>query len=219
VDASSTAPLCRACGATSRFFLEERRTYFTCPSCTFIFTNQVLSKNLQVMHYTKQWNLQDASFYQNLASIILEMANVFHKPEKILDFGSGPGRLADELASRGYQVTAVEPMVHGYLKDQPKDIFDTVICIEVIEHLLNLEEEFKEIDSRLKPGGVIIISTVLYNPFAHANPEEEFKKYWYKDDPTHVNFFDFKSAEAFSRKTGYTIRLFGPTYFALQKPK
>ena len=50
--------------------------------------------------------------------------------------------MTQDLQRHGYQVTALEPMNDGYLKDQQYLLlFDAVVAVEVIEHLPNAWEE------------------------------------------------------------------------------
>ncbi|MGY8759658.1 MAG: hypothetical protein ACKVK9_00845 [Nitrospinaceae bacterium] len=50
--------------------------------------------------------------------------------------------MTQDLQRHGYQVTALEPMNDGYLKDQQYlFLFDAVVAVEVIEHLPNAWEE------------------------------------------------------------------------------
>jgi len=52
-------------------------------------------------------------------------------------------------------------IVHGDgLKSEfHNDFFDVVICLSVIEHNVNIEHFFKEVNRVLKPGGVLYLST------------------------------------------------------------
>jgi 2-polyprenyl-3-methyl-5-hydroxy-6-metoxy-1,4-benzoquinol methylase len=50
--------------------------------------------------------------------------------------------MTQDLQRHGYQVTALEPMNNGYLKDQQYlFLFDAVVAVEVIEHFPNAWEE------------------------------------------------------------------------------
>lgn len=54
----------------------------------------------------------------------------------ILDFGSGAGRFADELAriAPQYRVTQYDPSVPG-IDELPAGVFDAVVCTHVLEHV------------------------------------------------------------------------------------
>ena len=60
--------------------------------------------------------------------------------------------MTQDLQRHGYQVTALEPMNDGYLKDpQYLFLFDTVFAAKVIEHLPNVWEELEHIDKSSNP--------------------------------------------------------------------
>lgn len=111
-----------------------------------------------------------------------------HKPlnKKILDIGCGTGSLDIYLASRGNSVTGVDISkraigacirdaktlgVSGsakfYVKDIGKDRisgkFDTVLCLEVIEHVRNDQGLLRKIRGLLKTNGLLILSTPSLN--------------------------------------------------------
>lgn len=137
---------------------------------------------------------------------------------RILDFGSGSGELAQELQRLDYRVTALEPMTDGYLKDQSYPFsFDAVIAIEVIEHLPDVWEELQEIEKVLKPEGIIVFSTGLTNPFIDLpDAVEQFKKWWYKDDPTHISFFCNQTLSVMAEMKNYSIEIFGDKVFVIK---
>jgi len=115
-------------------------------------------------------------------------------PQHILDFGSGSGEMTHEFRTRGYNVTPLEPMTHGYLKDQNYPVkFDVVIAVEVIEHLLEPWDELREIEKVMTPNGIVVFTSLLTNPFIdRPDAGNQFKNWWYKDDPTHVSFFSIR---------------------------
>ena len=109
-------------------------------------------------------------------------------------------------------------MTDGYLKDQSYPfLFDAVVAIEVIEHLPNVWEELEEIGKILKPGGVMVISTGLTNSFIDSpDAVEQFKGWWYKDDPTHISFFCNQTLSIMAEKRNYTIEIFGDKLFVVK---
>jgi 2-polyprenyl-6-hydroxyphenyl methylase/3-demethylubiquinone-9 3-methyltransferase len=99
----------------------------------------------------------------------------------VLDVGCGGGLIAEPLSRLGAVVTAVdaEPATvavaaaHGAeqglsidyrcsaVEDLPTDApFDAIIALEIIEHVANPARFVAELAKRLKPGGLVIISTL-----------------------------------------------------------
>lgn len=94
-----------------------------------------------------------------------------------LDFGAGDGDLTLMLAKKGYATAAFEPAADrrdvlvarlrnepkfiGVVDSQSREIFDVVLMIEVIEHVLeaDLDATLRQVNRMLPPGGTLIVST------------------------------------------------------------
>jgi SAM-dependent methyltransferase len=92
----------------------------------------------------------------------------------VLDVGAGAGAFSQRLADLGYSVTALDVDPEKWI---PKDIpflvlnidkgikasvgnsYDSVCCLEVIEHVENPWNLLREIYSVTKPGGYLLLST------------------------------------------------------------
>ncbi len=96
------------------------------------------------------------------------------KPGKVLDVGTGDGRLSSYLDSLGYTMHACDclPETDWKLKHIAyrqcniaqglpfqDETFDYVVCTEVIEHMENPFALCREIRRVLRPGGAVIMST------------------------------------------------------------
>ncbi len=212
---------CRICSFPSTLFYRDARTFFKCPNCALIFTKDIPEKALEENHYKKQWQSTEPDFWEKQVTNLISYFQSFGiSPGKhrILDFGAGSGELTLELQRRDYRVTALEPMTDGYLKDQSYPfLFDAVVAIEVIEHLPNVWEELEEITKILKPGGIMAISTGLTNSFIDSpDAVEQFKGWWYKDDPTHISFFCNQTLSVMAEMKNYTIEIFGDKLFVVK---
>ena len=99
----------------------------------------------------------------------------------LLDVGCGGGILCEPLSRLGFKVTgidsnkkAIEVAVNhskksnlkinyiksGFGKQKFKEKFNIITCMEVIEHVENLENFIISLKKNLKPGGIIIGSTI-----------------------------------------------------------
>lgn len=184
-----------------------------------IFTLDLLQKSLEEKHYRDQWQTTDPAFWKSQVDVLLQLMQNYHQLKRILDFGAGSGTMTRELRQRGFDVTPLEPMLNGYLKDQSYPAkFDTVIAVEVVEHLQNPWEEIREIENVLMPEGIVIFFTLLTNAFIDR-PEagEHFKNWWYKGDPTHVSFFCNQALAKMADMGNYAIDIYQDRVFVLKR--
>ena len=158
--------------------------------------------------------------------------------QKILDIGCGIGKHLEHLGNRDLKV-GIEVTDDWVKKGRLlyKDIlfivasayelpfkdraFDTLIMIDVIEHLHHPKDALKEMKRVLMNNGILILQTPNY-PIKHLYDiknwlRTEWKQDW-KDDPTHVSKFSFYSIEKlvrnyFSLFESYTRNIIGESCF------
>ena len=147
---------------------------------------------------------------------------------KVLDVGCGKGFLAEEFVKNGNEVTGIDilspsevlPSLQRYyqadldnsiatvVEQLPRDGFDRVMLLDVLEHIPTCDRLLRECRPALKPNGVVVISVpnvaniwvrwmLLFGRFPYA--ERGIL------DRTHVRFFTRKTARAFVEQNGYTI--------------
>ncbi len=67
--------------------------------------------------------------------------------------------------------------------------FDTVFCIEVVEHLLDIDKALQEVHRVLKQGGVFCVTTTDFNwPKKIIIAALFWEKFFYPNNP-HIRFF------------------------------
>ncbi len=103
----------------------------------------------------------------------------------ILDVGCGGGLIAEPLARTGANITAIDPsskninIAKAHLAKQKKikinyqDImledlekkhqYDTILCLEILEHMDNHQDFLVKATSHLKQGGILFLSTINRN--------------------------------------------------------
>ncbi len=210
---------CRICNSCSSLFFRDHREFYKCSECCLIFTEDFPDKKSEEKHYKDQWAATDPDFWKGQVDVLLQLINHYLSPQHILDFGSGSGEMTNEFRKRGFDVTPLEPMTHGYLKDQKYSVkFDVVVAVEVIEHLLEPWDEIHEIEKILAPDGIVVFTSLLTNPFIdRPDARDQFKNWWYKDDPTHVSFFCNRVLSKMADMRNYDIDIFGNNVFVLKR--
>ncbi|WGD52966.1 bifunctional 2-polyprenyl-6-hydroxyphenol methylase/3-demethylubiquinol 3-O-methyltransferase UbiG [Bradyrhizobium sp. CB1650] len=120
---------------------------------------------------------------------------------RVLDIGCGAGLLCEPLSRLGAQVIGVDPSVSniaaarlhagkGHLaidyrcttveEIDPRERFDIVLAMEVVEHVTDVGVFLKRCASMLKPNGLMVVSTLNRNwkSFALAIVGAEYVLRW-----------------------------------------
>jgi 2-polyprenyl-6-hydroxyphenyl methylase/3-demethylubiquinone-9 3-methyltransferase len=106
----------------------------------------------------------------------------------VLDLGCAGGFMAEALARRGADVTGIDPAAEaidaarahartgglrigydvGVGEALPYDdaSFDAVVCVDVLEHVADLNKVLSEAVRTLRPGGLFLFDTINRNPLA-----------------------------------------------------
>lgn len=127
------------------------------------------------------WNSKEPNEDENIR--LVEIAGVIDKLNiagdiDILEIGSGRGWLTNRLSKygRAIGIEPVEPVVkyakklfpeHNFFAEFPSSFiqkfpekkFNLIVSTEVLEHVVEKEEFMKQIQSLLKPNGIVIITT------------------------------------------------------------
>ena len=106
----------------------------------------------------------------------------------VLDLGCAGGFMAEEMTTRGARVTGIDPAADavaaararaaqvgqdirydvGVGEELPYDGggFDAVVCVDVLEHVADLDRVLAEVARVLRPGGLFLFDTINRNPLA-----------------------------------------------------
>ena len=106
----------------------------------------------------------------------------------VLDLGCAGGFMAEMMARRGAQVTGIDPAADainaarahsragglrigydvGFARSLPYDnaSFDAVVCVNVLEQVVDLNKVLAEIARTLRPGRMFLFDTINRNPLA-----------------------------------------------------
>lgn len=114
----------------------------------------------------------------NGAKVIELVADHLTEASRILDYGAGDGHLIQALIDRGYPAGGLEfgegrklaelaaslegnPRFLGLVDAESSELFEVILLIEVVEHVLqeDLATFFEMVRNKLHPGGIVIATT------------------------------------------------------------
>ena len=155
------------------------------------------------------------------------------KGEKILDAGCGNGIYANSIAyyfcskvigcDLDKKRVKIAQQIANCLKIEakfsaaeiekitfPKNYFDKIICIEVIEHIQDDEQLIKKFNSFLKKGGILVLSTAKREELAELEEEKRFKNV---KKGKHVRSgYEFNELKEKLENSGFKVLKFEPYY-------
>lgn len=181
-------PLCLA--SEGKPFFQDSRDYFRCPVCLLVFVppHQFLSATDEKAVYDHHENsAEDAGYRRFLSRLFLPLSQNLAANSCGLDFGSGPGpTLSVMFEEAGHSMQIYDPFYSPGITPLEQQ-YDFITASEVVEHLHEPQRELDRLWSCLKPNGSLGIMT------KRVIGCDEFSRWHYKNDPTHVCFFSIET--------------------------
>lgn len=143
--------------------------------------------------FAANWWSDDVRWVRTLKNLVPGRLSWFDKHvswqgAKVLDLGCAGGFMAEAMDARGATVTGIDPAAdaiqaaRAHAQETGRDIrydvgegealpypdasFDIVVCVDVLEHVRDLDQVIREILRVLKPGGMFLYDTINRNPVA-----------------------------------------------------
>jgi SAM-dependent methyltransferase len=120
---------------------------------------------------------------------------------RILDYGSGAGVFASDMAAFGYdKIACYDPFSHP---EKPDGTFDLITCFEVIEHSPQPMETLREMTAMLSDDGAILIGQTT-----QAADIDQLREVWWYIAPRngHVSTFSIYTFFEMARREGLSFR-------------
>lgn len=208
-------PLCHSTEHTL-YCAHETGEYRLCAECALVFVlpEAYLNEEEEKGRYDLHTNSPDDANYRKFLSKVLDpVCERVPKGSFGLDFGSGPGpTLSKMFEENGYEMRIYD---HFYARNEEalEQRYDFITSTEVVEHLHDPSGVLDKLMGMLKPKGLLALLTQPYPP------EEEFAKWYYKNDPTHVCFFSPATMQWLADKYGSSLECIGKDIFVFINEK
>ncbi|MBC7428616.1 MAG: class I SAM-dependent methyltransferase [Bacteriovorax sp.] len=164
-----------------------------CPNCALIFKNpgKFWSDEQDIVRYTTHNNnSEDSGYVEFLRKIIPPLKLFLPKKFNALDFGCGPGpTLSLLLEEEGGMVENYDPIFFPDAHLLVPETYDVVTSTEVVEHFKTPKQDWDLLTGLVKDSGLLAVMTLFYSE------EIDFKSWWYKNDATHVVFYQKKTID------------------------
>jgi len=209
---------CRACAApfpsAPPWTRARGASWFRCPRCGHVRVepSAVPGPEAAEARYRLHRNDPADPGYRAFLETFIDraLAPFAPPPGRVLDFGSGPTpALARLLRERGYRAEAWDPLFAPDRRSLAGP-FALIAVHEVLEHVPYPYRLLATLARKLEGGGAIAVRT----RFPPERPED-FGRWWYKEDPTHVGFFGPPAFEALARRLGARLDLLEPPDLAV----
>ena len=177
-----------------------------CPGCRLVFqTCETLpSSGEEQGRYDQHRNDKDDPGYTGytgwLNRFLQNGVYPWYKGGCVLDFGSGPEPVLTDLLSKdGVETVPYDKFYQPLWPDGR--LFSLIVLSEVLEHLADPVVELKKIGSVSKPGARLVFQTA----YRKDNSLRWFESWWYKEDITHIRFYNAESLHALGEHSGWSL--------------
>lgn len=190
-----------------------------CQQCELIFKDPqyFLNYSEQKTRYDHHRNsIDDPGYVQTFMPILSatkELIDEKHGLQNadflVLDWGAGPVPVLSQLFKQkmNLQIDIYDPV---YSPQLPQRKYDLITCTEVVEHMTDPLAELQKMDQYLNSGGVLLGMTNFY-------PQNNFRKWWYVRDLTHVIFFCEKTFHWLAEYFAWQVLQLQSPLFELKK--
>ncbi|MEM6385457.1 MAG: bifunctional 2-polyprenyl-6-hydroxyphenol methylase/3-demethylubiquinol 3-O-methyltransferase UbiG [Pseudomonadota bacterium] len=156
--------------------------------------NKPLRNNLAIYdEVAKDWWSDDIRWVRTLKNLVPGRLKWFDRHaawtgKDVLDLGCAGGFMAEAMAANGARVTGIDPAAQAieaaraHAESSALDIrydvgvgehlpydnaaFDYVVCVDVLEHVQDLNKVLREVARVLRPGGLFLFDTINRTPLA-----------------------------------------------------
>ncbi len=188
--------VCKICQHDTSTITDTKteKLYHKCQRCQYIYLDNkfYIDEHREKKHYDKHHNnFESLGYVQMFDDLIDDFVEPHAESiDKALDFGCGEGEVLPILLER----RDIECDRYDLFYFPEKVYKDKEYCLitstEVFEHLSEPLDIMKELLLHVKKNGFLLLMSAF-----HPNDDEEFFRWWYIRDITHIGFFNIKTFE------------------------
>ena len=200
-DESLTCPLCTSQAPFFCSIGKKGRHYYKCETCcaVFLHPDKYINYSSEKERYEEHNNDVEDPRYQKFVSPITDaVQQKFDKNSDGLDYGCGTGPVASVvLENKEFKKIALYDPFFQPNEEHLNTTYDFIICCEVMEHFFDPKAEFQQLRRLLRDSGQLFCKTSILK---EKSTPDEFKDWWYNNDPTHVFFYTPKTLNYIANK-------------------
>ena len=196
--------------------------YHRCVSCCFIFS--IYCDAWRANHFTKHiynddygkadgvipgfeqgaTNPKKSISYINGKNLINRLGISSDQGLKVLDFGSSgnPGLTGLAFLDYGFNLQSYEPYLNETVTNIGEQSFDIIYAIEVIEHVVDLDEALIFFDKHLSINGLLCLQTLIH---PHPSNDEIINSWYVAPRNGHFSIFTQCALEKLFQRVGINI--------------
>ncbi|MDA7817524.1 class I SAM-dependent methyltransferase [Sulfurimonas sp.] len=195
---------CKICQSDTHSIVnpKTKKIFHKCSTCKYIFLDEefYVDQFLEKKHYDKHHNnLESLGYVKMFEDLVDEFVNPLHV-KRALDFGCGEGEVLPIVLERNSVSCDRYDLFYFPEKVYENKKYDLICSTEVFEHLQNPLEMLKQLLLHVEEGGYILLMSNF-----HPDNDEEFLKWWYIRDITHIGFFHLETFEYIAKKLNLEI--------------
>lgn len=194
-------PVCER-GQPVNFLAVKAQQYLRCPVCEATLMSELCRLSAaeeRAIYEFHENDAEDPGYRRFLAKLVEPLLARLTPGLSGLDFGCGPGpALAEMLTEAGMRMSAYDPFFRPVAAALERR-YDFLTCTEVIEHLYQPAQVFRQLDGLLKPGGWLGVMTCF------QTDDARFANWHYRRDPTHVVFYREHTLSVIAGQLGWTL--------------
>ncbi|MBX4211208.1 MAG: class I SAM-dependent methyltransferase [Candidatus Yanofskybacteria bacterium] len=174
---------------------------------------------MEPIHYKTLYETEERHWwYEVRRKIVLDLVRHYTYPDSnILDVGCGTGELLKELEPLGHiQGVDTSPEAVEFCHKRglenvhvaslpnlpfPSDSFNTILCLDVLEHIQDDNAALEELHRILKPNGILICAVPA------------FQILWGKTDELSHHFRRYRLGQLAKKITSHKFEVMRKTYF------